>query len=54
MGIKQKQILEMLRVSRTTLWRRIKDGSFPSPNKENPRVIFWTQEQIDSWVSRLK
>ncbi len=53
MGIKQKQVLEMIKVSRTTLWRMIKSGEFPEPNRENRRVMFWTEEQLSSWLENL-
>ena len=50
MSYRQKQVLEMLSISRTTLWRLIKAGDFPEPNRENARVLFWTQEQLDCWL----
>ncbi len=53
MGIKQKQVLAMIKVSRTTLWRMIKSGEFPEPNRENKRVIFWTEAQIEMWSNNL-
>jgi predicted DNA-binding transcriptional regulator AlpA len=53
MGIKQTQVLEMIKVSRTTLWRMIKTGDFPEPNRENARLLFWTQEQVENWSEAL-
>ena len=29
--IRSREVVEMIRVSRTTLWRMVREGSFPKP-----------------------
>jgi predicted DNA-binding transcriptional regulator AlpA len=53
MSLNQKQLLEMMDISRTTLWRMMKRGEFPAPNRDNPRKLIWSAVVIESWVSNL-
>lgn len=34
---------------RTSLWRKIKDGSFPQPQKFGPRIVAWRESDIAAW-----
>ncbi len=38
-------------LSRTTLWRRVKDGSFPEPVKISARTIGWFSDEIQDWCT---
>ena len=44
------QLTEMLGFSRMTLWRRVRDGSFPSPVKIGPRTIGWKAGDVERWI----
>lgn len=44
------QVLARVGFSRSTLWRRVRDGSFPSPIKLSARVTVWRQRDIDDWM----
>lgn len=50
--IKQPELLEKLPFSRQTLYRKIKDGTFPKPIRFNPKVIVWKKETIEKWFSK--
>ncbi|MCL1039624.1 AlpA family phage regulatory protein [Shewanella submarina] len=54
MNYRVADMLKMLTVGRTTLWRMVKAGQFPEPNRENSRKIFWTEEQLKQWAASLK
>lgn len=47
--IKLPQILEMLPVSKATLWRYIKAGKFPAPRKLG-RSAFWVKEEAEQAI----
>ncbi len=47
--IKLPQILEMLPVSKATLWRYIKAGKFPAPRKLG-RSAFWIKEEAEQAI----
>jgi prophage regulatory protein len=36
--------------SPATLWRKVKDGSFPAPIKLSARVTAWRVEDIRAWM----
>ena len=37
-------------LSRTTIWRRVKAGSFPAPLILGENSIGWTAQSIDDWL----
>lgn len=37
-------------LSRTTLWRMVKAGTFPKPVKLSPRRIGWRRADLHAWV----
>ncbi len=44
------QVLARVPISRSTLWRRVNDGTFPRPLKLSARVTVWRSEEIDGWM----
>ena len=49
--VRPDQVLEMLGVSRVTLWKYIKDGKFPAPIKIGASR-FWGEAEVNEWFSR--
>ena len=41
---------EIIPVSRSTLWRWVRDGSFPSPINLGPNTRAWREEDIRVWL----
>ncbi len=48
--IRQSALLPLLGFSATTLWRRVKQGSFPRPLKLSVNVTAWRAEDIRAWI----
>jgi prophage regulatory protein len=48
--MRQKQVLALVPISKSTLWRRIQEGSFPKPVKLSPRVTVWRTQDIRVWI----
>lgn len=48
--IRQAQLVKIIPFSAATLWRKVKDGSFPSPVKLSSRVTAWRVEDIRAWM----
>ena len=49
------EVLIMVGLSRTTLWRRIKSGDFPAAVLLGPpgsRAIGWHREAVEGWLSK--
>ena len=48
--IRQPRVLaEYAPFSASTLWRKIKDGTFPSPIKLSPAVTAWKVKDLVEW-----
>jgi len=50
--IRQKQLASIIPFSRTTLWRKVKDGEFPAPVHLSARVTAWKVELIRDWIEK--
>lgn len=42
-------VLRVVGLSRTTVWRKIHDGTFPAPLRLSERVIAWEPDDIAAW-----
>jgi prophage regulatory protein len=40
-------------LSRTSLWRRVKDGSFPAPVRLGPNRVAWHMDDVRAWLDSL-
>ncbi|WP_082752857.1 helix-turn-helix transcriptional regulator [Janthinobacterium sp. B9-8] len=49
--VRQPSVLACVPFSATTLWRRCKAGSFPSPIKLSERVTAWRAEDVRQWLA---
>ena len=44
------EVQEIIPVSRTTLWRWVRDGKFPAPISLGPNTRAWSEESIRIWL----
>lgn len=54
--VRMAEVLEITGLSRTTIWRRERDGSFPSPIRlggEHTRAVSWREQDIYEWIDGL-
>ncbi len=49
---KHPERVGLLPFSGPTLWRRVKDGSFPKPIKLSSRVTAWRVGDIREWLAK--
>lgn len=50
------QVIRATGLSRTTLWRRVRAGEFPTPLRlggPRSRAVGWRRADIDNWLSQL-
>jgi len=50
-GDAKNQIAGLLPFSRATLWRRVKDGTFPQPVKLSERTTAWPTTEVRKWMA---
>lgn len=49
--LRQSEIIpKPIPISPATLWRKVKDGTFPAPIKLSERITAWRAEDIHDWI----
>lgn len=48
--LRQWQVLAFVPISKSTLWRRVHEGTFPGPVKLSVRVTVWRAEDLRHWI----
>jgi predicted DNA-binding transcriptional regulator AlpA len=48
--VRQKQLANIIPFSRTTLWRKVKIGEFPAPERLSANIVAWKVELIRAWI----
>ena len=48
--IRTRQVLEMIGVGRTTLWKMVQAGSFPRPVRITERSSGYLLEAVEQWM----
>lgn len=54
--VRLPEVMEITGLSRTTIWRRERDGSFPPPIRlggEHTRAVGWREADIYDWIDGL-
>ena len=49
--VRPRQVLEMIGVSRTTLWRMVQAGAFPAPVRISQRNSGYVLEAVEEWMT---
>ena len=55
--LRQPEVSELTGLSRTSLWRRTKDGSFPRPFRlggKRSKAVGWKAEEVEEWLESLE
>ena len=47
------KVLELTGLSRTTVWRMVKDQKFPAPVQLGARARGWRESEIQKWLRDL-
>jgi len=48
--IRPREVVEMIGVSRTTLWRMVREGSFPKPVRISKGNAGYLLETVEAWM----
>ncbi|GGB82132.1 transcriptional regulator [Marinobacterium zhoushanense] len=53
--IRLPEVLRLTALSRTTLYRKIKGGTFPRATRLGARSVAWVEEEVQAWIkSRME
>lgn len=47
------EVIAQVRLSRSTIYRRIDEGTFPRPRALGAGCVRWRQSEIDAWIEAL-
>ena len=50
--LSDKQLSELLEVSRQTIWRWVREGHFPAPVKLGTNCTRWKMADVKSWEAK--
>lgn len=39
-------------LSRTTIWRRVREGSFPAPARLGAQRVAWPETAVSAWIEK--
>jgi predicted DNA-binding transcriptional regulator AlpA len=52
--VRQKMLLRFIPFSKSTLWRRVRTQSFPSPVRLSDGITAWRAEDVRRWIDDRK
>jgi prophage regulatory protein len=50
--LKIKEVLDLCRFKKTTLYKKIKDDGFPKPKKIGERMARWSKKELLDWIQK--
>ena len=48
--LRSPEVLERVRLGRTTVWRMERDGDFPPRRKIGDGAVGWLESEVDEWI----
>ncbi len=48
--IRVQKLIQIIPFSASTIWRKAKNGSFPSPVKLSEQITAWRVEDVQAWM----
>ena len=48
--LRPPEVMARTGLSRTTIWRRVRAGTFPAPHELGVNSIGWTSQSIEDWL----
>lgn len=43
-------VVELVGLSRATVWRRVREGKFPAPIRLGQRAVGWRARDVRAWI----
>lgn len=50
--LRSRAVVERTGLSRTTIWRRVRSGTFPAPVDLGNGLIGWPESVVESWLKK--
>lgn len=50
--LREKELLRVIPISKSTLWRKVALGTFPKPIKLSEKITVWKTDDVEDWFSQ--
>lgn len=50
--IRLPQVMQLTTLSRTEIYRRVKEGTFPAQRRISHKMAVWRKAEVDRWVEQ--
>ena len=50
--LRRKQVQDRIGLSRSTIYLRVAEGTFPKPFSLGARAVGWLESDVDAWVRK--
>ena len=48
--MRRREVMELLGLSHTTIYKMVEEGRFPRPLRIGPNTTRWRSDQVDAWM----
>ena len=48
--VRVNQLTKLIPISKASVWRKVKEGTFPKPVKLGERITAWRMDEIEAWL----
>jgi prophage regulatory protein len=52
--IRINQLIQTLPISKASIWRKVKQGTFPAPVKLSVGITAWRKTDIETWLNQCE
>lgn len=52
--LKIKEVMAIVHLGRSTIYRKMKDGEFPKHFRTGKRAVHWKESEVREWYDSLK
>ncbi|MBM3790902.1 MAG: AlpA family phage regulatory protein [Acidobacteria bacterium] len=49
--VRFRELRRTVPLSRSTIWRKVRDGSFPKPIRMSKSAVGWLASEIQEWIA---
>src|SRR5439155_2846707 len=49
--LRAREVCERVGLSRTTIWRQVRRGEFPTPRRLSANAIGWMASDVEAWIA---
>src|SRR5439155_10050959 len=49
--LRPREVFVRVGLSRTTIWRLVRNGAFPAPRRLSANAVGWRASEVDAWIA---